>query len=359
MSKQGVLLVNLGSPDSTKIKDVKKYLGEFLMDERVIDMPYLKRFLLIHGIILNTRPRKTAAAYEKIWTEEGSPLVVLSEKFHKKVVQKSKLPVALAMRYGSMPIEKGIADLHNQGVDHILLIPLYPHFAMSSFETVEVKALEIQKKKFPMIKIDTFPPFYNRKDYIHAMVKNINNEIGDFKYDYILFSYHGIPERHLRISDTTNSHCKIDGTCCDKHSKAHETCYRHQCFETTKEIVKQMDLKDKTYGNSFQSRMLKDPWLKPYTDFEFDKLPREGVKNLIVLTPSFVTDCLETLEEIAMAGKEQFLNAGGSSFKHISCLNDDDQWVDVVSNWINQWTNSNEYSKQEDKINTKGKRALT
>lgn len=337
MSKQGVLLVNLGSPDSTKIKDVKKYLDEFLMDERVIDMPYWKRFLLIKIIILNTRPKKTAAAYNKIWTKEGSPLIVISEKFHQKIIKKNKLPISLAMRYGSMSIEKGIVELQEKGVDHILLIPLYPHYAMSSFETVEVKALEIQKKRFPKIKIDTLPPFYNHKDYIDVMVNNINKEIGNFKYDYILFSYHGIPERHLRVSDTTNSHCKIDGTCCDTPSKAHNTCYRHQCFETTKEIVNKMELKEGTYGNSFQSRLLKDPWLKPYTDIEFEKLAAQGVKNLIVLTPSFVTDCLETLEEIAMEGKKQFLDAGGITYKHIPCLNDNDQWVDVVGNWIDEW----------------------
>ena len=344
MAKQGVLLVNLGSPDSTKIKDVKKYLGEFLMDERVIDMPYLKRYLLIHGIILNTRPKKTAAAYEKIWTKEGSPLVVISEKFHKKIIPKNKLPIALSMRYGSMSIEKGIRELHHKGVEHILLIPLYPHFAMSSFETVEVKALEIKNKKFPKLKIDTFPPFYDNKDYIKTMSDNIENEIGDFNFDYVLFSYHGIPERHLRISDTTKSHCKIDGTCCETPSKAHETCYRHQCFETTKGIVQQMGLKDGLYSNSFQSRLLKDPWLKPYTDFEFEKLAKQGVKNLIVLTPSFVTDCLETLEEIAMEGKHQFLSAGGSKFKHIACLNDNDQWVAVVNNWINNWSVSGKHS---------------
>ena len=337
MGKKGVLLVNLGSPDSTKVKDVKKYLGEFLMDERVIDMPYWKRFLLIKGIILNTRPKKTSASYQKIWRKEGSPLIILTEKFYKKVVRKIDIPVALAMRYGSMPIEDGIKELSKNGVEHILLIPLYPHYAMSSFETVEVKALQIQKKKFPKIKIETLAPFYNNEKYIHAMANNIKNEIGDFKHDYILFSYHGIPERHLLISDTTNSHCQINSECCNTPSEAHKTCYRHQCFETTKKIVKKLDLKEGTYGNSFQSRMLKDPWLKPYTDFEFDKLPKKGVKNLVVLTPSFVTDCLETLEEIAMAGKEQFLNAGGEKFQHIPCLNDNDQWVDVTCDWIKHW----------------------
>ena len=340
MIKKGVLLVNLGSPDSTKVKDVKKYLGEFLMDKRVIDMPYLKRLLLVKGIILNTRPKKTAAAYKKIWLKEGSPLVVLSEIFYKKVSKKSKIPVALAMRYGTMSIENGIAQLNNQGVNHIFLIALYPHYAMSSLETVEVKVFEIQKKLYPKIKIDTLPAFYNEPNYIKAMSDNIIKNIKGFEYDYILFSYHGIPERHIKKSDPTKEHCKIDGTCCDLPSKAHQTCYRHQCFETTKEIVKILGLKEGTYGNSFQSRLLRDPWLKPYTDFELVRLAKNGINKLIVVTPSFVTDCLETLEEIAIEGKKQFIQAGGESCEHIPCLNYNDKWVDVVCNWISNWENS-------------------
>lgn len=337
MHKKGVLLVNLGSPDSTKIKDIKKYLDEFLMDERVIDMAYWKRFLLVKGIILNTRPKKTAAAYRKVWWKEGSPLIVLSERFFKKVQEKVDLPIALAMRYGSMSIEKGLKELADKGVEDVLLIPLYPHYAMSSFETVEVKTMEIQKQLFPKMSIETFPVFYNKPDYISAMANNIKKELGDEKYDYILFSYHGIPERHIFKSDTTKNHCKLDGSCCDLPSKAHETCYRHQCFETTKEIAKSLHLKEGTWGNSFQSRLLRDPWLKPYTDFEFEKLAQNGIENLIVITPSFVTDCLETLEEIAMEGKHQFLEAGGKNYKHIPCLNDNQEWVNTVCNWIFDW----------------------
>lgn len=337
MQKKGVLLVNLGSPDSTEIKDIKKYLDEFLMDERVIDMAYWKRFLLVKGIILNTRPKKTAAAYRKVWWKEGSPLIVLSERFFKKLQEKVELPMALAMRYGSMSIENGLKELANQGVDEILLIPLYPHYAMSSFETVVVKTLEVKNQLFPKMSIETFPVFYNKPEYISAMANNIKKELGDTKYDYMLFSYHGIPERHIYKSDTTKSHCKLDGSCCDTASKAHETCYRHQCFETTKEIAKSLGLKEGTWGNSFQSRLLRDPWLKPYTDFEFEKLAQNGVKNLIVITPSFVTDCLETLEEIAMEGKHQFLEAGGKKYKHIPCLNENQEWVNTVRNWISEW----------------------
>ncbi len=335
--KKGILLVNLGSPDSTKTKDVRKYLDEFLMDERVIDIAYWKRYLLIKGIILNTRPKKSAKAYKKIWWKEGSPLVVISERFTKKVAEKLHIPVALGMRYGSMSIKKGIQELHDQGVEEILLIPLYPHYAMSSYETVVEKAKEVNRDDFPNMKINTLPVFYNNEAYIKAMSDNIRHHLDGFDYDHVLFSYHGIPERHILKSDTTKSHCKIDGSCCNTASKAHRTCYRHQCFETTRLIVEQLELKEGTYSNSFQSRLLKDPWLKPYTDFELEKFPGEGKKKLAVVTPAFVSDCLETLEEIAMEGKEEFLNAGGESYKHIPCMNDNDDWVDTVVQWIEEW----------------------
>jgi ferrochelatase len=338
---KGILLVNLGSPDSTNVKDVKKYLGEFLMDERVIDIPYWKRFLIVKGIILKFRPKKSAEAYKKIWWKEGSPLVVISQRFFEKVAKKATAPVSLAMRYGSMSIHKGIEELNKQGVDEILLVPLYPHYAMSSYETVVAKAEELKIKYFNSLKIEALPVFYDNKDYIQAMSFNIKNHLQGFDYDHILFSYHGIPERHIFKSDTTNNHCKIDGSCCEVASEAHKTCYRHQCFETTKAIVSSLNLEEGTYSNSFQSRLLKDPWLKPYTDHEFDRLPKEGKKKLAVVTPAFVSDCLETLEEIAMEGKEQFTEAGGESYKHIPCMNDNEEWVDVMSKWINNWVISN------------------
>jgi len=337
LGKKGVLLVNLGSPDSTEVKDVRRYLDEFLMDERVIDIPYWKRFLLIKGIILNVRPKKSAAAYKKIWWKEGSPLIVLSERFTEKIKKKIDIPVALGMRYGSMSMEKAIRELESQGVTDMYLIPLYPHFAMSSYETVVEKAKDLLATSFKGIKMDVLPPFYNRPEYIKVMSQHLLEELEGFDYDQILFSYHGIPERHIYKGDTTGSHCKLDGTCCETKSVAHETCYRHQCFETTKGIVKEMGLKEGTYRNSFQSRLLKDPWLKPYTDLELEAMPEQGIKKLAVITPAFVSDCLETLEEIAMEGKEEFLEFGGEEFKHISCLNEDDAWVEVMVQWIKNW----------------------
>ena len=337
MGKKGVLLVNLGSPDSTEVKDVRRYLDEFLMDERVIDIPYWKRFLLIKGIILNVRPKKSAEAYKKIWWKEGSPLVVISERFTKKIQDKIDLPVALGMRYGSMSMEKAFRELQEQNVTDVYLVPLYPHYAMSSFETVVEKAKELLEDSFKEMQMDVMAPFYDKPDYIKVMAQHLSKELEGFDYDHILFSYHGIPERHIYKGDPTGSHCKLNGTCCEIKSEAHKTCYRHQCFETTKGIVQELGLKEGTYRNSFQSRLLKDPWLRPYTDHELEAMPEQGIKKLAVITPAFVSDCLETLEEIAMEGKSEFLSFGGEDFKHISCLNDDDAWVEVMVEWIEKW----------------------
>ncbi|MDN3643502.1 ferrochelatase [Lutimonas halocynthiae] len=337
MGKKGVLLVNLGSPDSTKVKDVRRYLDEFLMDERVIDIPYWKRFLLIKGIILNVRPKKSAAAYKKIWWKEGSPLVVISERFADKVKLNLDMPLALGMRYGSMSIEKALNELKEQDVTEVFLIPLYPHYAMSSFETVVEKTKDLIKASFKNMSLEVKPVFYNDPEYIRVMSENMKEQLNGFDYDQILFSYHGIPERHIFKGDPTGSHCKLDGTCCEVSSEAHKTCYRHQCFETTKGMVKELGLKEGTYRNSFQSRLLKDPWLKPYTDHELEAMPEQGIKKLAVITPAFVADCLETLEEIAMEGKEEFLAFGGEEFKHISCLNESEAWVEVVKKWIGDW----------------------
>lgn len=334
---KGVLFVNLGSPDSPTPKDVKPYLDEFLMDERVIDVPKILRNILVRGIILQTRPKRSAKAYQKIWWDEGSPLIVISERFTEKVNKLTLLPVALGMRYGSMTIKKALQELEDQQVDEVLLVPLYPHYAMSSYETVVVKSFEVQQKHFPKMQLTTLPAFYKNQDYIKVLSNSIAEGLKDFEYDHILFSYHGIPERHIRKSDPTKFHCKIDGKCCTTNSVAHHSCYRHQCYDTTEKVKMEMQLKEEKISSSFQSRLAGDPWLKPYTDYEFERLAKEGVKKLVVVTPAFVSDCLETLEEIAMEGREQFLEAGGEDYIHIPCLNDSDAWVSLMAKWIRDW----------------------
>ncbi|MCK0144236.1 ferrochelatase [Arenibacter sp. F26102] len=334
---KGVLLVNLGSPDSPTPKDVKPYLDEFLMDERVIDVPRWLRNIIVRGIILQTRPKKSAEAYKKIWWEEGSPLVVISERFADKVNEQSEIPVALGMRYGSMTIKKALDQLHKKGVDEVLLVPLYPHYAMSSYETVVVKTMEVREEFFPKMEITTLPAFYKNTDYIEVLSKSIAEGLKGFEYDHILFSYHGIPERHIRKSDPTKFHCKIDDNCCKTNSVAHHTCYRHQCYEMTEKVKENLGLSNDKVSLSFQSRLPNDPWLKPYTDFEFERFGKEGIKRLAVITPAFVADCLETLEEIAMEGKHQFQEAGGEDYKHIPCLNANEAWVSLMVKWIGDW----------------------
>ncbi|RKE98913.1 ferrochelatase [Ichthyenterobacterium magnum] len=335
---KGILLVNLGSPDSPSPKDVKKYLGEFLMDERVIDIPLVARTALVKGIILNTRPKQSAAAYKKIWWKEGSPLIVISERLKKSIQKQVEVPVALAMRYGSMTIKKGLQELVDKGVDEVLLFPLYPQFAMATTETITVLAEEIRQESFPNLKIESVPAFYNKPDYIEVLSHSISESLKDKPYDHLLFSYHGVPERHIRKSDVTKSHCKIDGSCCETPSKAHKFCYRHQCLEVTRLVSERLGLKKGSFSTSFQSRLGFDPWLLPYTDRTIERLGKEGVKNMAIVTPAFVSDCLETLEEIAMEGQEIFHEMGGNNFHTIPCLNDDKPFVNLLSNWINAWS---------------------
>ncbi len=334
---KGVLLVNLGSPQSPTAKDVKPYLDEFLMDKYVIDVPFLLRALLVRGIILRNRPAKSAEAYKKIWWDEGSPLIVLSERMHKKVEPKSKVPVSLAMRYGSPSLKSGLQELVDQGVTEIMLFPLYPQYAMASTKTIVELAEDLRKKHFPQITFTHVPAFYNKPDYIKNLVDSIKKSLNGFEYDHLLFSYHGIPERHIHKTDITKSHCKIDKSCCSTPSPAHEFCYRHQCYETTRLVVEQLGIPEGKYSQTFQSRLAGDKWLDPYTDTSINELPEKGVKNLAVVTPAFVADCLETLEEIAMEANDEFLAHGGEKFHTIPCLNDDEAWTDTVASWINDW----------------------
>ena len=334
---KGVLLVNLGSPDSPTPKDVKKYLGEFLMDERVIDVPLWARTLLVKGIILNTRPKISAKAYSKIWWEEGSPLIVLSERLENKLKQEVELPTALAMRYGSMTIKNGLQQLVDKGVDEVLIIPLYPQFAMATTETILVLAKELRDAHFPQLTLSDLPPFYNNPEYVKVLSNTIKASLKGKTYEHLLFSYHGIPERHIRKSDITKSHCKIDKSCCVTPSEAHAYCYKHQCLEVTRLVGEELGLEDAVYSTSFQSRLGFDPWLQPYTDRTIERLGKEGTKSMAIATPAFVSDCLETLEEIAMEGEEIFHEVGGKDFTTIPCLNDDPAWVSLLAKWVTEW----------------------
>lgn len=330
-------MVNLGSPDSPEPKDVKPYLEEFLMDERVIDVPKWLRTFLVKGIILNTRPKKSAKAYKKIWWEEGSPLIVLSERLQKKVQQQASIPIALAMRYGKPSIATGLAELHEKGVDEVLLIPLYPQHAMATTETIVVLAEEIRAKHYPKMQFTHLPAFYNHPDYVRVLSNSIQEYLQQKEWEHILFSYHGVPERHIRKSDVTKSHCTIDGQCCQEPSKAHQYCYRHQCYETTRQVAEYLELKQGSYSTSFQSRLAGDKWLQPYTDKTVENFAKSGTKKMAIVTPAFVSDCLETLEEIGMEAAEDFEENGGQKLHVVPCINDRDDWVKVLSRWIDEW----------------------
>ena len=328
MAKKGILLINLGSPRSTAVEDVKEYLDEFLMDERVIDYRWIFRALLVQGIILKTRPAKSAQAYKTVWTDEGSPLIVITEKIQKKLQKIMDVPVEIGMRYAEPSIETGIRNLVEKGITEIVLFPLYPQYAMSTTESVIEKAEEVRKKKFPGVRINYVQPFYNRDLYTDCLAESIREKLPE-NFDALLFSYHGVPERHIYKTDPTKT-CNMNDCCSKDTNPSHAFCYRHQCFNTTDRVIRKLDLtKDKVIV-SFQSRLGKDKWIEPYTDHTLETIPQKGIKNLAIVCPAFVSDCLETLEEISVEGKEQFMEAGGETFTYIPCLNDEDRWIEVV-----------------------------
>jgi len=333
-SKKGVLLMNLGSPDSTEVKDVKKYLDQFLMDERVIDKPWLTRVLLVKGIIVPFRAPKSAEAYKTIWTTEGSPLVVLTKELKQALQNEIEEPVEIGMRYGNPSPEAGFEALLSRQPDleEVIAIPLYPHYAMSSFETAVEYTKEIHKKKNYSFKLTFIKPFYNETNYIHALAENMKPFVSK-QFDHLLFSYHGVPGRHIRKSDITGSHCLLSDNCCEVNSSAHKYCYRHQVITTTKLVTEQLNIPKSKFSISFQSRLGKG-WLTPFTDIRLKEMPAEGIKNLLVVCPAFVSDCLETLEEIAERGKEIFMEAGGETYEMIPCLNTNPLWVNTLAGYV-------------------------
>lgn len=334
---KAVLIVNLGSPDSPTPEAVKPYLDEFLMDERVIDLPFWARSLVVRGIILNVRPKKSAAAYEKIWWDEGAPLIVITGRLLDKLRTQVPYPVEMGMRYGNPSIEAGLKKLTeaHPELEEVFLVPLYPHYAMSSYETVVVKAEEVAKAHFPQLKMTVQEPFFDEASYLDALVETMKPHLED-DYDHFLFSYHGVPERHIKKGDPTGCHCLKVENCCEVASPAHAVCYRHQVMETSHKVAARLGISKDRYTVSFQSRLGPDPWLKPATDDTLEELGKKGVKNLKVACPAFVADCLETIEEIGMEGKEEFQEAGGGAFTMIPCLNDQDPWVEVLAGYINE-----------------------
>ena len=337
MSKRGVLLINLGSPNSPSVADVRRYLREFLMDGRVIDSSWPVRFALVNGLIIPRRAEQSAHAYQSIWTEAGSPLVVTSRNVCKALQQRVEAPVELAMRYQNPSIEEAIDNLVFQGVDELLVIPLFPQYAMSSFETAAERALEIAFELAPQMKVKIFEPFFDHPDYIAALVASARPFLAG-RPDHLLFSFHGLPERHLRKADPTGQHDLTKTPCCDTNNPAHKTCYRAQCYDTVRAFAREAGLQEGKYSVAFQSRLGREPWMKPYTDVQLAALAKEGVKHLAVICPAFVSDCLETLEEIGMRGREIFLENGGQEFTLIPCLNEHPLWIEALERIVNEFT---------------------
>ncbi|WBA83060.1 ferrochelatase [Endozoicomonas sp. GU-1] len=333
MENRGVLLVNLGSPDSTSVEDVRNYLNEFLMDKHVIDLPWVIRRLILSLFILPSRPAKSAEAYSAIWTEQGSPLIVNSEKCAEQLRERTSIPIELAMRYGKPDMAEALRNLAKQpDIEEILLFPLYPHYAMSSVKTVIERAKSLMQEMGITLPLRVHPVFYDHDGYIEALVESAKPWL-EKEFDHLVFSYHGVPERHITKDDPTGNHCLKDKSCCQKTSIAHKTCYRHQVYQTTEAFVEKAGVPIDKYSVGFQSRLGKAKWLEPNTLDVLKQLADQGARKVLVICPSFVSDCLETLEEIGIGAKEEFIKAGGESLELIPCLNDHPAWIDLLKQW--------------------------
>jgi protoporphyrin/coproporphyrin ferrochelatase len=337
MTHKAVLLVNLGSPDSTSVPDVRRYLREFLMDGRVLDVPWPIRFCIVHFAILPSRPHQSAEAYRKIWLPEGSPLIVMGRRVQAELQRRVRFPVELAMRYQHPSIRDALRRLGEAGANEVLLIPLFPHYAMSSWETAVLRVQQLAGRMHPRLSVRVAAPYYDDADYVKALVGSAANSFAQ-GYDHLLFSFHGLPERHLRKADPTGRHCLTAENCCAVDSPAHPTCYRAQCFKTVAAFVKLAGVTK--YSVAFQSRLGRTPWLRPYTDEELLRLAADGVKRLLVICPAFVADCLETLEEVTIRGRETFLQAGGHELVQIPCLNDHPLWISTLEKLVSRLASS-------------------
>lgn len=334
-NNKGLIILNLGSPDSYSVPDVKNYLREFLMDERVIDVKPFWRNILVKGFILPFRSPKSAEAYRSVWTEKGSPLKVITDEFKELVQAQLDMPVSVSMRYGNPTPEAAIRELQSKcdKLEEILIAPMYPHYAMSSYETAIEHMISHIRKLQPEARLRVLKPFYNEPAYIKAMAASIRPYLQNDNFDGYLFSYHGLPIRHLKKSDPTSSHCYVNDTCCEVKSIAWENCYKHQVKETTRLVAQELQLEASKIYITFQSRLGTDKWIQPFTDKVLEELPARGVKNLMVLCPAFVADCLETLEEMDDRGKESFMEKGGENFVRVPCMNTHPEWVSTLVNY--------------------------
>ena len=333
MSHRGLLLLNLGTPEDSDPQSVGRYLNEFLMDPNVIDIPTIARWPLVNILITPKRKYASAEAYQSIWTDEGSPLLVNSLKLTEDLKSKiHEAKVELAMRYGNPSVRSALIRLRDNGVQELSVFPLYPHYAMSSTLTALQKVKTELKSLGWDPKLRHYPSFYNNPEYIGVMANNCEKLLSDgFEPDYYLMSYHGLPKRHLK---RLNKGCEA-GECCDVSSERSATCYRYQAYQTSKLLASQLGLSSDQYKTTFQSR-LGGGWIEPFTDVVLEELGKKGIKKLAVFSPSFASDCLETLEEIQIRGSEIFQEAGGEELRLVPSLNNEPQWTNAIMDIYHQ-----------------------
>jgi len=332
-NKTGVLLINLGTPDEPQTGPVRKYLREFLGDPRVIDLPAIPRALLLNLAILPTRPRKSAALYRKVWTEEGSPLLVHGRALQAGLARElgEGYCVELGMRYGNPSLASALEKLRAQGVNEIHLVPLYPQYSASSTGSAVARALELVSESWDVLPVKTLKPFYGDPRYIDAVCAVSKPVLDPFQPDHVLFSFHGLPERQIHKSDPSGKTCLANENCCDQISDENQGCYRAQCFATARSLIRQLKLRPGKTSIAFQSRLGRTPWITPYADVRLDELAEQGVKKIAVLCPAFVADCLETLEEIGIRASEQWKAKGGEEFLLVPSLNSHPDWIKALA----------------------------
>lgn len=332
MESTGVLLINLGTPNAPVPAEVRDYLAEFLGDARVLSMPTPVRLMLLNLVILPFRSKKSAAAYREIWTEQGSPL-----RFHSKdlllQVREAlgpQVPVELAMRYGTPSIESALHVLRRQGANRIVVLPLYPQHASSTSGSSLQEVYRAAGTCYNVPSLHVVEPFYEHPAFVRAFAAVAEPVVSDFKPDHMLFSFHGLPESHVKKADDTGSHCLASAGCCDRITEANRNCYRAQCYASARAIAGALSLSEGGYSVSFQSRLGRIPWIQPYTEETLVRLAKQGVKRLAVMCPAFTADCLETIEEIGMRARETFVAAGGEDLRLVPSLNAHPEWVSAI-----------------------------
>ncbi len=327
---KGILLVNLGTPDSTKVSDVRKYLREFLSDKRVIDIAAPLRWMLVNLIIAPFRAPKSAREYRKLFNENGSPLKYYGERITKKVQVHlgEDYKVSFAMRYQSPSIKNALAEL--QHCQSIHVIPLFPHYASATTGSVIDKVMEIVRKWQIIPEMTFTTQFFDHELLNETLADNAQVLMKENDFEHFIFSYHGIPERHIR-KGSVNGYCQL-GTCCQTLVEDNRYCYRAQCFAQSRILAAKLGLDESQYTVTFQSRLGKDPWIKPYTDVVLEELAHHGIKKVLAFSPAFVSDCLETTIEVGEEFKEEFEAAGGELLKLVPSLNESDKWVSCLVN---------------------------